>query len=131
MSKEAMKQMVHELEYVLDCINNDKMPFDGDDFHEALRLGRQAIATEESSEVQEPVAWISWNRVSGESKLNYHKVSSQHDATLWSHFPLYTTPQQRTWVGLTDEDWDYIEKNCGSIRSAIKTAESKLRSKNT
>jgi len=44
MSIEAIKQMVHELEYVLDCINNNIIPFDGDDFHEALRLGRQALA---------------------------------------------------------------------------------------
>jgi hypothetical protein len=44
---EAMKLMVVELEYVLDCINNEEMPFDGDDFHEALRLGRQAIAEAE------------------------------------------------------------------------------------
>jgi hypothetical protein len=135
MSKEAMKQMVHELEYVLDCINNDKMPFDGDDFHEALRLGRQAIATEESSEVQEPVAWISWNRVSGESKLNYHKVSSQHDATLWSHFPLYTTPQQRTWVGLTNDEVDdaarYCVKSGQSVNAAIRAIEAKLKEKNT
>jgi hypothetical protein len=53
MSIEAMKLMVHELEYVLDCINKDKIPFDGDDFHEALRLGRQAI---DQAEKQEPVA---------------------------------------------------------------------------
>ena len=53
MSKEAMKQMVHELEYVIDCINKDKIPFDGDDFHEALRLGRQAIAEAEKQEPME------------------------------------------------------------------------------
>ena len=47
---EAMKQMVSELEYVLDCINKNKMPFDGDDFHEALRLGRKAIAEAEKQE---------------------------------------------------------------------------------
>ena len=40
-------------------------------------------------------------------------------------------PQKRhEWVGLTPEDWDYIEKNCGSIRSAIKTAEALLKEKN-
>jgi len=64
----------------------------------------------------EPVAWISWNRVSGESKLNYHKVSSQHDATLWSHFPLYTTPQQRK--PLTDEQ---IEKLLDAVIADKKT----------
>lgn len=48
----------------------------------------------------------------------------------------YTHPQQpstivRTWVGLTDEDWDYINDCCGSLRSAIKTAEALLKEKNT
>jgi hypothetical protein len=38
---------------------------------------------------------------------------------------------KKQWVGLTPEDWDYIEKNCGSIRSAIKTAEALLKEKNT
>ena len=42
-SLEVLKLMLSELEYVLDCINQDKMPFDGDDFHEALRLGRKAV----------------------------------------------------------------------------------------
>ena len=36
----------------------------------------------------------------------------------------------KPWVGLTDEDWTYLEKNCKSIRSAIKTAEAKLKEKN-
>jgi len=41
-----------------------------------------------------------------------------------------TAKQRHEWVGLTDEDWGYIEKNCGSIRSAIKTAEALLKEKN-
>lgn len=72
--------------------------------HEGLAEELAAMDKEQG----EPVAWISWNRVSGESKLNYHKVSSQHDATLWSHFPLYTTPQQRK--PLTDEQISAITK---------------------
>jgi len=73
---------------------------------EIKRLKEQLAKQEQG----EPVAWISWNRVSGESKLNYHKVSSQHDATLWSHFPLYTTQQQRIWVGLSDEEMEAVRK---------------------
>lgn len=42
--QEALKALIHEMEYVLSCINSDKVPFDGDDFHEALRLGREALA---------------------------------------------------------------------------------------
>jgi hypothetical protein len=38
--------------------------------------------------------------------------------------------KRQEWSGLTPEDWDYIEKNCGSIRSAIKTAEALLKEKN-
>ena len=59
MSKEAIKLMLHEMEYVLDCINNHVVPFDGDDFHEALRLGRKSIA---EADKQEPVAKITAHR---------------------------------------------------------------------
>ena len=103
MSIEAMKLMVHELEYVLDCINKDKIPFDGDDFHEALRLGRQAI---EQAEKQEPVAWIKRS-----AKGNIIDLLNEPDN---GAEPLYTHPpkeraegEKREWVGLTDED---IEK---------------------
>jgi hypothetical protein len=112
MSIEAMKQMVHELEYVLDCINNDEIPFDGDDFHEALRLGRQAIEEAEKQESddltiaymsgfhdgknkdapqpkpeQEPVAWMD----------EYGDVLSASvvDGSGLRNIPLYTTPPQR------------------------------------
>jgi len=80
---DAMKQALKELEDVLDCINQDKIPFDGDDFHETLRTLRQAIeqaekeaALQEMADIeqwdtsdmahrpgglsveQEPVAWV-------------------------------------------------------------------------
>lgn len=59
---------------------------------EALSRELAALKAQQSNEQVEPKAWISWNRVSGESKLNYHKVISHHDANLWQHFPLYTHP---------------------------------------
>ena len=46
--KEALTALVHEMEYVLSCINADKVPFDGDDFHEALRLGKEALSQTEN-----------------------------------------------------------------------------------
>jgi len=39
--------------------------------------------------------------------------------------------EPREWRGLTDEDWAYMRTNCGSIRSAVETAEAKLKEKNT
>jgi hypothetical protein len=44
MEREALKALVQEMEYVLACINLDTIPFDGDCFHEALRLGKEALA---------------------------------------------------------------------------------------
>jgi hypothetical protein len=44
---------------------------------------------------------------------------------------LYTTPQQRTWVGLTDEQ---MRKICGSVatmREAVREAEAILKEGNT
>jgi hypothetical protein len=51
---DAMRAALKELEDVLECINQDKIPFDGDDFHETLRNLRQAIAeAEKESTLQE------------------------------------------------------------------------------
>jgi hypothetical protein len=44
--------------------------------------------------------------------------------------PLYTTPQQRTWVGLTDED-DIDWEDGGNLKDLVKAIEAKLKEKNT
>ena len=44
--------------------------------------------------------------------------------------PLYTTPPQRTWVELTDED-DIDWEEGGNLKDLVKAIESKLREKNT
>lgn len=71
--------------------------------------------------------WNGWNTCSKESAEAYEKNPYLHD---W-HYEvrrLYTTPPQRTLVGLTDEDeipWDGID-----AKSFAKAIEAKLRSKN-
>jgi len=54
----------------------------------------------------------------------------------WPHRNLYTTPQQRTWVGLTDEEWDEMWIICGmpylaDWYNAAEAIEAKLKEKNT
>lgn len=48
--RQALEALMHEMKYVLCCINLDIVPFDGDDFHEALRLGKEALAKQEQGE---------------------------------------------------------------------------------
>ena len=43
---------------------------------------------------------------------------------------LYTTPPQRTWVGLTDEDEIDWEEG-GNLKDLVKAIEAKLKAKNT
>ena len=42
-----------------------------------------------------------------------------------------TSPPQRIWAGLTDEDIQEVRENCGITHHAIKTIEAKLKEKNS
>ena len=76
----------------------------------------------------EPVAWITeW-----ESKYSSGKILDYIAHTRGGkveYTPLYTTPPQRTWVGLTDEDDIYWEDG-GTLRDLVKAIEAKLKEKN-
>jgi hypothetical protein len=85
---------------------------------------------------QEPVAWLTKNKFS--NKVDFDAKNAK-ETTGWSAaFPVYTTPQQRTWVGLTDEERDAITNKvigfnncCGWEDDYAKTVEAKLKEKNT
>ena len=83
---------------------------------------RQAIAEVEK---QEPVAWRFQSSVGGWAYGKEPPIGSKYAVE-----PLYTTPQQRTWVGLTDEDIDDLVKNT-QWHELIKATEVKLKEKNT
>jgi hypothetical protein len=59
---------------------------------------------------QEPVAFINVEKRS----LEWVKPISWHTPTTVNlpNIPLYTTPQQRTWVGLTNEEFDFLVPYC-------------------
>ena len=87
---EALKMALEAIEYVHDT--GDTQTFDMCYAKPALAAIKEALAQPE----QEPVAWmdedgdvLSASVVSGKGLRN---------------IPLYTTPPQRTWVGLTDEE---------------------------
>jgi hypothetical protein len=49
----------------------------------------------------------------------------------WQFTPPQTPPPKREWVGLTDEEVDYIADEHSTLQGAIRAIEAKLRSKNT
>ena len=73
-------------------------------------------------EEQEPVAWFS---TLPDGRLSIKIVGKPTEGS-WE--PLYTTPPQRTWVGLTDEEIAYaytLEK-----KFAMQYVDAKLKEKN-
>jgi len=70
---------------------------------------------------QEPAAWMQSDEVHISLwKDDYHTI------------PLYTSPPQRPWVGLTDEEGQRIVNSCqtGTSREIFRAIEAKLKEKN-
>jgi hypothetical protein len=96
---------------------------------------RQAIKELES---QEPVAW-EWRYDScGHAVVNRFAITETPERTLFlknvfarGPFPLYTHPPQRTWVGLNDDEIDYlIYLAYTGDEEFVRTIEAKLKEKN-
>ena len=101
----------------------------------ALAVVEEALA--EPAQQQEPVAWRV-QRNDGEYELYFHKPNAERAAECYTKRPpvepLYTSPPaSKPWVGLTDEEVDYImarnDPHCDEINFA-RAIEAKLREKN-
>ena len=78
---------------------------------------------------QEPVAWISDSPTKGNGKqLHFAKA----DAWKWSSniTPLYAAPPRKEWVGLTDEEVDFIADSEWE-EAFVRLVEAKLKERNT
>ena len=90
--KTAATLALDELRYVLDCINKDKIPFDGDDFHEAIKALEEALANhcEDNLKMvkQEqgwPVAWMDIDEKGAVSGLRYwSEPDNRHEVALYT-----------------------------------------------
>ena len=80
---------------------------------------------------QEPVAYISCEQ----RKLEWAKYMSWDTPTVVNlpKIPLYTTPPQQQWVGLSEKDRNDIEDYCEMMigKPAFDAIEAKLKEKNT
>jgi len=120
----AMKQALEALELWL----NHKL--DEDTAWQAHTTLRQAIA--EAEKQDEPVAYISNKRQRLNIELKPQTFVEIPTVTDWE-MPLYMKPQQRTWVGLTDEEIDALEPATDTLEfpQTVRAIEAKLKEKNT
>jgi hypothetical protein len=128
MSIEAMKLALFALDIVKIHYTQNRH------INEAIAALKERLAQPE----QEPVAWAMDYDI--ESVLSGFSTSLMGTAMrIESAFPkhrvklLYTTPPQRPWVGLTDEELNQI---CNSLdyygdRGLVELIEAKLKEKNT
>jgi hypothetical protein len=122
MSKEAMKLALDELKHIKQtCLSSMGISLVNEKVLTALE---EALAKQEQGK---PVAWF---RYEYQDRI-YYETKAWDDC-----LPLYTTPQQRTWVGLTDEElrqiwYDDEPVEGGTYVDKLRQVEAKLKEKNT
>jgi hypothetical protein len=126
---EVLKQMVEALEtaWTYDEDNADGYYF------EAIKAGKQAISELEQRSIaelesQEPVAWDLADKVRQDLDRKSCPDAFMRIAveSIVKHHP-----PQRTWVGLTDEEAQWLYDNCRTPSNLIDMVEAKLKEKNT
>ena len=81
---------------------------------------------------EEPVAWMTINAYGEEDDIHYENPEG-HLLYGWTYKPLYTRPQAREWVGLTEEEIEQLENDTCTMEfpDTTRAIEAKLREKNT
>jgi hypothetical protein len=79
---------------------------------------------------QEPVS-VTYKEVADAMNSLWNGTLEQHQiAEQMANKKLYTTPQQRPWVDLTDEEWQEIVDLSKTVEEAMQSVERKLKEKN-
>jgi hypothetical protein len=105
--------------------------FDGNDESLPLELLKPIAETLRAlaQPVQEPVAWAIYDKRGGSKSLHWpNQHSPDGDATKFDAVPLYATPPQRQWVGLTFAEICELENE--SLLRFARAIEAKLKEKN-
>jgi hypothetical protein len=88
--------------------------------------GARAFSKQEAKD--EPVAWLH-RFIEGGISIGLKPLDLERHPERWE--PLYTTPPQRTWVGLTDDEITQEVGDSQGLRDIIRNIEHKLKEKNT
>jgi hypothetical protein len=135
MSKEAMK-------LALEALKEAQTNYDGQEYWDrnknAIKALTEALAKQEQPYAFE-AAMYSNDRMTVDPQTGNVSIGKQEqgEPVAWEQFhghmagPFYQAPQQRTWVGLTDEERKDLCRSWSSPMDAIYATEAKLKEKNT
>jgi hypothetical protein len=97
---------------------------------------KKAMALDKLAQpAQEPVAWMNPSWIDPDTRG--WQSDSFESIPIEGWLPLYTTPPQRPWVGLTDEEikslpsWWPSYEDAPALVQLVKDVEAKLKEKNT
>ena len=116
------------LKLALEALEADELDMVDDGSGNMVFRKEQAIAAikEALAQEQEPMAWIS----TGPASMIHWTSDKPAYGDDW--VPLYTTPPQRTWVGLTDEEIEtLIHRFDGDPHTLLDEVNARLKEKNT
>lgn len=101
---QALRGTIAELESVVRALNAERMPHDGDEFHERLEAAKKALAAHQAAPQQEPVAEVYRAHHGGRSRnIGFDDVRPLRGATLPPPgTKLYAAPQQAQAPGWQD-----------------------------
>ena len=131
------------LRLALEALKEDRAWLETDAPTEVWEKNNEAITVIKAAleAKDEPVAWMyDWTTSEGEFIQNWTTSEAETlrdtEPTIITNVrPLYTTPPQRTWVGLTDEEVTWL---CNTAKSHeqtwgmfVRAIEAKLKEKNT
>ena len=122
---EALKEAYKVLKIIAENATSYEDEWCGAAAEEVLPAIEAALA----QPAQEPWMYRIWNDKNAQWRLT--------DDCSWPAEPLYTTPPQRPWVGLTDEEMLTLEETttCAKdeswLRNLTRAIETKLKEKNT
>ena len=129
MTKEALKLA---LEYV-ELVQDDRYNAEHIDREALVAAIKEALMSvpDGAQPEQEPVAWMNDSTPSG-IFARHMEGAKNFGCTI----PLYTTPPQRTWVGLTEKDLELLSAEWRIVYGAwmddfARDIEAKLKEKNT
>jgi len=90
---------------------------------EQVQVAANALRDRLAQPEQEPVAWMYVNQDGECEQIEYAAPPDDPSVT-----PLYTTPPQRPWVGLTDDDYETLSQY--AFVEVIEKVEALLKEKN-